>query len=189
MDDMSLYDVPLTTLDGRSTTLGEHRGKVLLIVNVASKCGFTPQYEGLQALYETYADQGLTILGFPCNQFLFQEPGDAEQIQSFCSTTYGVSFPLFEKIKVRGRGQHPLYRELVKAKDTTGKAGAVKWNFEKFLISRDGEVIGRFRTKITPEDAQIVTAIETALGAAPAAYPTEPAGTTIQADVTKGSPA
>jgi len=173
MGDMSLYDVALTTLDGRPTTLGEHRGKVLLIVNVASKCGFTPQYEGLQALYETYADKGLTILGFPCNQFLFQEPGDADQIQSFCSTTYGVSFPLFEKIKVRGRGQHPLYRELVKAKDAAGKSGAVKWNFEKFLVSRDGEVIGRFRTKTTPQDPAIVSAIEAALGVTAAPYPAE----------------
>ena len=173
MGDMSLYDVALTTLDGRPTTLGEHRGQVLLIVNVASKCGFTPQYEGLQALYETYAGKGLTILGFPCNQFLFQEPGDGEAIQSFCSTTYGVTFPLFEKIKVRGRGQHPLYRELVKAKDTGGKAGAVKWNFEKFLISRDGEIIGRFRTKTTPQDPQIVDAIETALGETAQPYPAE----------------
>ncbi|MDQ1746339.1 MAG: glutathione peroxidase [Frankiaceae bacterium] len=170
---MSLYDVPLTTLDGRSTTLAEHRGEVLLIVNVASKCGFTPQYEGLQTLYETYREQGLTILGFPCNQFLFQEPGDADQIQSFCSTTYGVTFPLFEKLKVRGRGQHPLYKELVTAKDAAGKAGAVKWNFEKFLVSRDGEVVGRFRTKVTPEDPQLVAAIEAALGVAAAPYPTE----------------
>jgi glutathione peroxidase len=189
MDDMSLYDIPLTTLDGRPTTLGEHRDSVLLIVNVASKCGFTPQYEGLQALYETYADQGLTILGFPCNQFLFQEPGDADQIQSFCSTTYGVTFPLFEKLKVRGRGQHPLYRELVKAKDSSGKAGAVKWNFEKFLVSRDGEVIGRFRTKTTPEDAQIVGAIEAALDAPSSAYPAEPTGAELQTEAAKGSPA
>lgn len=173
MGDMSLYDTPLTTLDGRPTTLGEYRGQVLLIVNVASKCGFTPQYEGLQKLYETYGEQGLTILGFPCNQFLFQEPGGADQIQSFCSTTYGVSFPLFEKLKVRGRGQHPLYKELVTAKDAGGKAGAVKWNFEKFLVSRDGEVIGRFRTKVTPEDPQLVAAIESALGVAAAPYPAE----------------
>ena len=178
MGDMSLYDVPLTTLDGRSTTLGEHRGRVLLIVNVASKCGFTPQYEGLQALYETYADRGLTILGFPCNQFLFQEPGDGDQIQAFCSTTYGVTFPLFEKIKVRGRGQHPLYKELVTANDAGGKAGAVKWNFEKFLISREGEVIGRFRTKVTPQDPALVGAIETALGVAAQPYPAESANWT-----------
>jgi glutathione peroxidase len=172
---MSLYDVPLTTLDGRPTTLDEWRGQVLLIVNVASKCGFTPQYEGLQALYEKYGEQGLTILGFPCNQFLFQEPGDGEQIQSFCSTTYGVTFPLFEKLKVRGRGQHPLYKELVTAKDASGKAGGVKWNFEKFLISRDGEIIGRFRTKVTPEDPTLITAIETALAGPAQPYPAESA--------------
>jgi len=175
---MSLYDVPLVTLDGRSTTLGEYRGRVLLIVNVASKCGFTPQYEGLQALYETYDEKGLTVLGFPCNQFLFQEPGDSGQIQSFCSTTYGVTFPLFEKLKVRGRGQHPLYKELVTAKDAGGKAGAVKWNFEKFLISRDGEVIGRFRTKVTPDDPALVNAIESALGVAAQPYPAESANWT-----------
>src|SRR4051794_35175584 len=178
MANMSLYDVPLTTLDGRATTLGEHRGKVLLIVNVASKCGFTPQYEGLQALYDRYGNQGLTILGFPCNQFLFQEPGDAAQIESFCSTTYGVTFPLFEKLKVRGRGQHPLYKELVKTKDAAGKAGGVKWNFEKFLISRDGEVVGRFRTKVTPEDAQLVGAIEAALANPTQPYPAESANWT-----------
>lgn len=186
---MSLYDIPLTTLDGTPTTLGEYRGQVILIVNVASKCGFTPQYEGLQALYEKYADQGLTILGFPCNQFLFQEPGDADQIQSFCSTTYGVTFPLFEKLKVRGRGQHPLYKELVTAKDSTGKAGGVKWNFEKFLVSRDGEIIGRFRTKVTPEDPQLVNAIESALGAGGAAYPAEPETAQADSTATKGSPA
>jgi glutathione peroxidase len=171
--DMSLHDVSLTTLDGRPTTLGEYAGKVLLIVNVASKCGFTPQYEGLQALYETYADQGFAILGFPCNQFLFQEPGDADQIQSFCSTTYGVTFPLFEKLKVRGRGQHPLYKELVTTKDAGGKAGAVKWNFEKFLIGRDGAIVGRFRTKVTPNDPQLVAAIEAALGVTAEPYPAD----------------
>ena len=157
---MSVHDVSVNTLRGEPATLGDYKGQALLIVNVASKCGFTPQYEGLQALYEKYADQGLTILGFPCNQFLFQEPGDADQIQSFCSTTYGVSFPLFEKLKVRGRGQHPLYRELVTSKDAGGKAGAVKWNFEKFLISRDGEVVGRFAPSITPEDPTLIQAIE-----------------------------
>ncbi|MDQ1686566.1 MAG: glutathione peroxidase [Frankiaceae bacterium] len=178
MGDMSLYEIPLTTLDGQPATLADYRGKVLLIVNVASKCGFTPQYEGLQALYEKYGDQGLEILGFPCNQFLFQEPGDGTQIQSFCSTTYGVTFPLFEKLKVRGRGQHPLYKELVTAKDAAGKAGGVKWNFEKFLVSRDGEIIGRFRTKVTPDDPQLVAAIEDALGVAAQPYPAESANWT-----------
>ena len=166
---MSLYDIPLTTLDGNPTTLGEHRGQVLLIVNVASKCGYTPQYAGLEALHERYRDQGFTVLGFPCNQFLFQEPGGAEKIQEFCSTTYGVTFPLFEKLKVRGRGQHPLYAELTKAADASGKAGNVKWNFEKFLVGRDGRVAGRFRTKVTPEDPALVSAIEAALAATPEA--------------------
>jgi glutathione peroxidase len=161
---MSLYDVPLKTLDGQSASLGDHKGEVLLAVNVASKCGFTPQYEGLEKLHETYADRGFSVLGFPCNQFLFQESGDADQIAEFCSTTYGVTFPMFEKLRVRGRGQHPLFAELTQATDANGKAGKVKWNFEKFLISRDGKVIGRYRSKVTPEDPQIVSDIEAALG-------------------------
>jgi len=163
MGDMSLYDMPLTTLDGRPTTLGDYRGQVLLIVNVASKCGYTPQYEGLQKLYETYGQQGFTILGFPCNQFLFQEKGSEEEIAQFCSVTYGVSFPMFAKIKVKGRQQHPLYGELTKHEDGNGKAGNVKWNFEKFLINRNGDVVGRFRTKLKPDDPTITTAIEAAL--------------------------
>lgn len=160
---MSLYDIPLKTLDGTPTTLAEHKGQVLLAVNVASKCGFTPQYEGLQALHEQYAERGFSVLGFPCNQFLFQEPGSAEDIAQFCSTKYDVSFPLFEKLKVKGRSQHPLYAELTTAADADGKAGNVKWNFEKFLVGRDGQVIGRFRSKVTPQDPQLVTAVEAAL--------------------------
>jgi glutathione peroxidase len=160
---MSLYDIPLTTLDGRPTSLVEHKGKVLLAVNVASKCGFTPQYAGLETLHERYADRGFSVLGFPCNQFLFQEPGGADQIAEFCSATYGVTFPMFEKVNVRGRKQHPLYAELVKAKTAEGKGGGVKWNFEKFLISREGEVIGRFRTKVEPLDAELLAAVEAAL--------------------------
>jgi glutathione peroxidase len=160
---MSLYDIPLTTLDGRPTSLVEHKGKVLLAVNVASKCGFTPQYAGLETLHERYADRGFSVLGFPCNQFLFQEPGGADQIAEFCSATYGVTFPMFEKVNVRGRKQHPLYAELVKAKTAEGKGGGVKWNFEKFLISREGEVIGRFRTKVEPLDADLLAAVEAAL--------------------------
>ncbi|HVV75015.1 MAG TPA: glutathione peroxidase [Mycobacteriales bacterium] len=161
---MSVYDIPLTTLDGRPASLAEHEGEVMLAVNVASKCGFTPQYEALQKLQETYADRGFTILGFPCNQFLFQESDDAEKIATFCSTTYGVTFPMFAKLKVRGGGQHPLYAELTKTADSNGKAGNVKWNFEKFLISRQGEVVGRFRSKVKPDDPEVVTAIEAALG-------------------------
>ncbi len=162
---MALYDIDLTTLDGEATSLGQFKGQVLLIVNVASKCGFTPQYAALQGLYETYADRGFAVLGFPCNQFLFQEPGSSSDIAQFCSTSYGVTFPLFEKIKVRGRGQHPLYTELVKIPDAEGKAGAVKWNFEKFLVSREGEILARFRTRTTPDDATVVAAIESALNA------------------------
>ncbi|MGN6472278.1 MAG: glutathione peroxidase [Mycobacteriales bacterium] len=161
---MSLYEIPLTTLDGKPATLGEHKGEVLLAVNVASKCGYTPQYEALQKLHETYSAQGFAVLGFPCNQFLFQERGSADQIATFCSTTYGVTFPMFEKLKVNGRDQHPLYGELTKTPDASGKAGRVKWNFEKFLISRDGEVIGRFRTPVKPDAPEIVQAIESALG-------------------------
>jgi glutathione peroxidase len=161
---VGIYDIALTTLDGQPTSLAEHKGEVLLAVNVASKCGFTPQYEALQRLHETYSGQGFSVLGFPCNQFLFQENGSAEQIATFCSTTYGVTFPMFEKLKVKGRNQHPLYAELTKIADDSGKAGNVKWNFEKFLISRDGEPIARFRTKTKPDDPTVVTAIETALG-------------------------
>jgi glutathione peroxidase len=172
---MTLPQVELTALDGSTSQLADYSGQVLLVVNVASKCGFTPQYAGLQRLYETYADRGFTVLGFPCNQFLFQEPGDSSDIAQFCSTSYGVTFPVLEKIKVRGRGQHPLYAELVKQKDAGGKAGAVKWNFEKFLVGRDGTVIGRFRTKMEPDDPAILAASEAALDAeAPVAYPAEP---------------
>jgi glutathione peroxidase len=160
---VSLYDIPLTTIDGKPASLAEHSGEVLLAVNVASKCGFTPQYAALQQLHETYADRGFAVLGFPCNQFLFQESGSEDQIAQFCSATYGVSFPMFAKVKVRGRGQHPLYGELTKAEDGTGKAGGVKWNFEKFLINRQGEVVGRFRSKTTPDDPAVVSAIEAAL--------------------------
>jgi len=165
----SLYDIDVVTLDGEAVSMADYRGKVLLIVNVASKCGFTPQYEGLEQLYERYADQGLVVLGFPCNQFLFQEPGDSGAIAEFCSATYGVTFPMFEKIKVRGRGKHPLYAELSKALDANGKAGGVKWNFEKFLVDRDGDVIGRYRSTTTPDDRRLVDAIEGALGRASAA--------------------
>jgi glutathione peroxidase len=160
---MSLYDIALTTLDGTPATLADYEGKVVMAVNVASKCGYTGQYAGLENLYQTYADQGFVVLGFPCNQFLFQEPGDAGSITS-CSTSYGVTFPIMEKLAVRGRKQHPLYKELVKAKTAEGKGGGVKWNFEKFLISRDGEVVGRFRTKVEPMDPAVTGAVEKALG-------------------------
>ncbi|MGB8651578.1 MAG: glutathione peroxidase [Mycobacteriales bacterium] len=160
---MSLYDIPLTTLDGRPASLSDYKGDVLLVVNVASKCGFTPQYAGLESLFETYRDRGLQVLGFPCNQFLFQEPGGADEIAAFCSATYGVTFPMFEKVNVRGRKQHPLFAELVKAKTADGKGGAVKWNFEKFLINREGEVVGRYRSKVEPQDPALVRDLEAAL--------------------------
>ena len=161
---MSLYDIPLTTIDGKPASLADHKGEVMLVVNVASKCGFTPQYTALEKLYETYSDRGFAVLGFPCNQFLFQEKGSDEEIAQFCSATYGVSFPMFTKLKVKGREQHPLYAELTKAEDGKGKAGNVKWNFEKFLINREGEIIGRYRSKTTPDDPAVVSAIESALG-------------------------
>jgi glutathione peroxidase len=157
------YDQPLETLEGEPVTLSEYKGKALLIVNVASRCGFTPQYESLQKLYDTYKERGFEVLGFPCNQFLEQEPGTAEEIRSFCSTTYGVSFPLFSKIEVNGENRHPLYATLTQAADHKGEAGDVKWNFEKFLVSPDGEVVGRFSTKLSPEHPAIVEAIEKTL--------------------------
>lgn len=160
---MGIYDIPLETLDGRPTSLAEHKGKALLIVNVASKCGLTPQYTGLEQLHEKYEARGFTVLGFPCNQFLFQEPGNAEKIATFCSTKYGVTFPLYEKVKVKGKDQHPLYALLSESKDDEGQAGNVKWNFEKFLISPEGEVLRRFRPRTVPEDAAVVSAIEAAL--------------------------
>ena len=159
---MTLYDIPLTTLDGQPASLDDYRGQAVLVVNVASKCGYTPQYAGLESLYQRYKDQGFTVLGFPCNQFLFQEPGDAETITA-CGTSYGVSFPIFEKVAVRGRKQHPLYAELVKSQTAEGKGGGIKWNFEKFLIGRDGEVVARFRTKVEPLAPEVTEAVEKAL--------------------------
>jgi glutathione peroxidase len=160
----SVYDFTAKTLTGKDVNLADYRGQVLLIVNTASKCGFTPQYEGLEKLYEDLHPKGFTVLGFPCNQFLFQESGSSEDIAQFCSATYGVSFPMFAKLKVNGKGQHPLYAELTKAEDAKGKAGRVKWNFEKFLINREGQVVGRYRSKTTPDDPTVVSAIESALG-------------------------
>jgi glutathione peroxidase len=159
---VSLFDAPIKTLDGRETSLAEHKGKVILAVNVASKCGLTPQYTGLEQLHETYADRGFTVLGFPCNQFGAQEPGTPDEIQTFCSTNYGVTFPLFEKIDVNGDDRHPIYGELTKTADAEGEAGDIQWNFEKFLIDRGGAVT-RFRPMVTPEDPALVETIEKAL--------------------------
>jgi glutathione peroxidase len=160
---MRLYDIPLRTLAGSSASLGEFRGRVLLIVNVASNCGLTPQYAGLERLHERYRDAGFTVLGFPCNQFRGQEPGSPEEIATFCSTTYGVTFPLFQKLDVNGEGRHPLYAELRKSADASGEAGDVQWNFEKFLVDRAGRVAGRFRPQTEPESHAIVAAIEALL--------------------------
>ncbi|TLQ47286.1 glutathione peroxidase [Streptomyces marianii] len=162
---MSVYDIPLHTLSGEETSLAEHRGKAVLVVNVASRCGLTPQYAGLERLQKTYADRGFTVLGVPCNQFLGQEPGSAEEIATFCSATYGVTFPLLEKSDVNGDQRHPLYAELTRFADADGEAGDVQWNFEKFLVSPQGDVVARFRPRTEPEAAEVVAAIEAQLAA------------------------
>lgn len=162
-DRQSIYELELPRLDGKLERLSVYSGKVVLAVNVASRCGFTPQYAGLQALHDRYADRGFAVAGFPCNQFLHQEPGTAEQIQEFCSLNYGVTFPLYAKLDVKGEGQHPLYAILSESADDSGKAGNVRWNFEKFLVGRDGRVARRFRSKVVPEDPTIVDAIESLL--------------------------
>ena len=159
---MALYDHSISRLDGSPLDLHDYEGKALLIVNVASKCGLTPQYEGLEQLQETYGDRGFSVLGVPCNQFMGQEPGSAEEIATFCSTTYGVTFPLAEKVEVNGEGRHPLYEELTSVADAEGKAGDVAWNFEKFLVAPDGSVT-RFRPQVEPQDPALVAAIEGAL--------------------------
>ena len=157
---MSLYDQDINALDGTPGVLADQKGKLALFVNVASKCGLTPQYEGLERLQETYGERGFTVVGFPCNQFLGQEPGSAEEIATFCSTTYGVTFPLTEKIEVNGDDRHPVYAELTEAPDAEGAAGDIQRNFEKFLVSPDGSVVARFRPTVEPEDPTVVSAIE-----------------------------
>ena len=159
---MTIYDIPVHTLDGEASSLAPFVGKTVLVVNVASKCGLTPQYEGLEQLQKTYEDRGFSVVGFPCNQFAGQEPGTAEEIQTFCSTTYGVTFPLFEKIDVNGEDQSPIYAELNKTADAEGYFGDIRWNFEKFLIAPDASV-QRFSPTVTPEDPILVGAIEAAL--------------------------
>ncbi|MDT0471056.1 glutathione peroxidase [Streptomyces sp. DSM 41014] len=157
-------DVRIDALKGGSADLGQYAGRAVLIVNVASKCGLTPQYSGLERLQERYADQGFTVLGVPCNQFLGQEPGSAEEIAEFCSATYGVTFPLTEKVEVNGDGRHPLYERLVGFADAEGHTGDIRWNFEKFLIGRDGTVVARFSPQTEPESAEVVAAVEGQLG-------------------------
>jgi len=159
---MTITDEPINTLQGQPTTLADLNKKSLLLVNVASKCGLTPQYTGLEALQEKYADQGFAVVGFPCNQFGAQEPGTAEEIETFCSTTYGVSFPMMEKIDVNGAKAHPIYASLTQVADAEGHSGDIRWNFEKFLVGADGSV-QRFSPLFTPEDAGLVGAIESSL--------------------------
>jgi glutathione peroxidase len=176
----AIQNVPVRRIDGSETTLGEYDGKVLLVVNVASKCGLTPQYEGLQSLYDQYRDKGLVVLGFPANEFAGQEPGTNEEIADFCDTSYSVKFPLFEKIVVKGEGQHPLYKALTAAqpkaveKPDSPLRGILEsrnliegrrdddilWNFEKFVVGRDGAVKARFAPDIAPDDPALVSAIE-----------------------------
>jgi glutathione peroxidase len=159
-----LMDLPITTLDGEPTTLGALTGgRAALVVNVASKCGLTPQYGALEALQKEYADRGFTVVGVPCNQFSGQEPGTSEEIAEFCSATYGVTFPMTEKIEVNGVGAHPLYERLTTAPDAAGEAGPIIWNFEKFLLDGKGEVVGRFRPKTLPDAPEVRAAIESVL--------------------------
>ncbi|MDL5202150.1 glutathione peroxidase [Streptomyces sp. ALI-76-A] len=161
----SPLDVEIAALKGGPADLSQYAGQAVLVVNVASKCGLTPQYNGLERLQEQYAGRGFTVLGVPCNQFLGQEPGSAEEIAEFCSATYGVTFPLTEKVEVNGEGRHPLYDRLAGFADAEGHSGDIRWNFEKFLIGRDGEVVARFSPQTEPESAEVVAAIEAQLAA------------------------
>jgi len=158
----SLYTIPLTLNDGTETDFARFQGDVVMVVNVASKCGFTPQYTGLETVYEKFRDRGFTVLGVPCNQFAGQEPGTDSEISEFCERNFGVTFPLTRKANVRGKDQHPLYAELTKFK-TSMLPGLVKWNFEKFLVNRDGEVVARFAPTVEPDSAEVIEAIESAL--------------------------
>jgi glutathione peroxidase len=162
---MSVYDIPVRTIDGRDTSLREWEGRALLIVNVASECGHTPQYAGLEELQREYEPQGLTVLGFPCNQVGGQEPGTNEQIAAFCSATYGVTFPLFDKIEVNGSRRHPLYAQLVQQPfaDGHGAGDDIAWNFEKFLVSAGGEVVARLAHRVKPDDPDLLVAIKAQL--------------------------
>ncbi|MGP3769380.1 glutathione peroxidase [Streptomyces sp. SDT5-1] len=163
---MTVYDaVAIDRLQGGSAELGQYLGKAVLIVNVASKCGLTPQYTALEELQKKYADRGFTVLGVPCNQFMGQEPGSADEIAEFCSATYGVTFPMTEKVDVNGDARHPLYGNLVGAADAEGHTGDIRWNFEKFLVGRGGDVVARFSPQTTPDADEVVQAIEREIGA------------------------
>lgn len=160
----TVYDFTIKNIDGVETSLSQFKGSVILMVNVASRCGFTPQYEGLEALYQKYKERGFVVLGFPANNFLWQEPGTDAEIKTFCSTKYKVSFPMFSKISVRGKDQHPLYQWLTEKETNPNFSGGISWNFNKFLIGRTGEVLGRFGSRETPESNDLQKAIESALG-------------------------
>jgi glutathione peroxidase len=161
---MSIYDVPINTLDGSPADLHDYDGKAVLVVNVASRCGLTPQYTGLEQIHEQYAARGFTVLGVPCNQFGGQEPGTAEEIATFCSTSYGVTFPMTEKVEVNGEARHPLYRQLVEVPDSDdGHTGDIRWNFEKFLVAPGGEVVARFNPMVDPTSSEISDALEKVL--------------------------
>jgi glutathione peroxidase len=152
----SVAEISVKTISGNPKSLSDYQGKVLLIVNVASYCGYTPQYKGLEALYQTYRDRGLEILAFPCNDFGMQEPDSNDKIQQFCETRYGVSFPLFDKVHAKGAEQHPLYAQLTQ----TDPKGDVAWNFEKFLVNKQGEVVGRYQSAVAPDSSELTSAIE-----------------------------
>ncbi|MFF5079442.1 glutathione peroxidase [Actinoplanes sp. NPDC000266] len=156
----AVQDIPLRTIDGETTSLAAYDGQVLLVVNVASKCGLTPQYDGLEKLHERFRDSGFSVLGFPANDFMGQEPGTDEEIAEFCRSTFDVQFPMFSKISVKGEEQHPLYAALTAARQHEDGSADVQWNFEKFLISRTGEVVGRFSPRVTPDDETLVEAIK-----------------------------
>lgn len=158
-----MYETSISSLDGKPSLLSEINGKVALVVNVASKCGLTPQYEALEKIHEQFADRGFSVVGIPCNQFLGQEPGTAEEIQQFCSTTYGITFPMSEKIEVNGDGRHPLYQQLVGTADAEGVDGDIRWNFEKFLVDRSGKVVARFSPMVVPDAPEVISAIEAVL--------------------------
>jgi glutathione peroxidase len=162
---MAITDTAISALDGGQLDLNQFAGKATLVVNVASRCGLTPQHEGLEALHERYQDRGFSVLGVPCNQFAGQEPGTSEEIATFCSATYGVTFPLTEKVDVNGAQRHPLYRQLTTTADGAGEAGDVQWNFEKFLVAPDGQVVGRFRPLVAPDAPELLSAIEAVLPA------------------------
>jgi glutathione peroxidase len=162
---MSVHDVSIARLDGSAMNLADFAGQTVLVVNVASQCGLTPQYTALEEIHERFADRGFTVLGVPCNQFLGQEPGTADEIAEFCSSTYGVTFPLTEKVEVNGEGRHPLYDELVDVADDEGHTGDIRWNFEKFLVGPDGAVVARFSPVTVPDDPSVLAAIEGALPA------------------------